>query len=225
MIYYASESGAHHLVQKWNLELAAQELALCESRGEIFIYVVPACIMFDFHVPGKIVESTPRSTQGNVGAVTAVAEDMILESDMGYILRVMPFLDKQELIEVFEPIHRRTYNGQKIHDVLFQFSSRHAVAEMARTMSVDRTYAESVGRVRHVFGNSRISTSYIFFRLLEEEDAAEVEFDPDGLTLFPVFPASLCSEHGDAVTSYVGQFNFRCGLEELETLKSSFDGG
>ena len=216
MIYYASKPGAHpDLIQKLNLEFAAQELATCESRGEVFVYIVPACMMFDFSVPGRIVESTPPTPQEYCGAIIAVAEDMVRRSDMGYVLRVMPFVET--VSDTFKSICRGAYSRKRIHDVMFQFSSRRAVEDIAGTMVADRQYAESVGHIRHVFSRSRFSTSYVFFRLLAEE-AADTEFDSDGLSIFPDRAASFCSEHADALTPYFGQFNFQCGLEELDML-------
>ena len=81
MIYWASSGGASNAdIQKRNLEFAARELEKCSSRGESFVYVVPAFIIFDMTILGvHYTENSPVDPSCYAGQVCLTAENMIYD--------------------------------------------------------------------------------------------------------------------------------------------------
>jgi len=222
MIYWASTSGTSDAdIQKRNLEFAAQELDRCSSRGESFVYVVPAEIIFDMKTPG--VRHTEHSTvcpSCYAGQVCLTAENRVHEYEHGYILRIMPLIDSGHLHYLFDHMRHGAYNGEKTTETSFQFSSRQVVEEMAKSITNMTSKSLERPRIQHVCSPIRFTTSYIIFSLLGEDPGIELSSDSTAWRIFPDLPASFCTENADdRQVRHIMRWTHQIGERTLKDLR------
>jgi len=189
MIYWASSGGASNAdIQKRNLEFAARELEKCSSRGESFVYVVPAFIIFDMTILGvHYTENSPVDPSCYAGQVCLTAENMIYDYEYGYVVRTMPLIDSGVVFDRIEMMRHGHYDDRKVSDTSFQFSSRHVIEDVAD--NIVNNSNTTFPKIQHLFSAIRFTTSYIAFQMLGEDH--NIEFDPSGEIIFQELSSSL----------------------------------
>jgi len=218
MIYWASAAGASDIdIQKRNLEFAARELDKCSSCGESYVYVVPAHIIFDMTVPGRCyTEFSCISPTCYAGEICVVAENMVFEYEHGYIIRRLPLIEGNFISTRLDRIRHGYYEGKKIVDTSFQFSSRTVIEDVA--LDIVNSPNTKSPHIQHLFSGIRFTVSYIAFQLLGEE--CGIEFDPNGDVVFQDIPSSLCTDTSNARRArHLSHWTYDIGERKLAALR------